>query len=82
MQNIFGKDVIVKLDIFHAVQRVTRSMSKKYALFYTCMNDLRMIFRHPTDIWKKRTMKTPDSAQIVNSFTAKWRDAKQNGHLF
>ena len=29
---IFGNDTIVKLDVFHAVQRVTRAMSKRHLL--------------------------------------------------
>ena len=82
LQAIFGEDVIVKLDLFHAVQRVTRVMSKKHALFHTCMQDLRMIFREPTDIWEKRTMKTPSSVQIesnLNNFLTKWKLAEVNG---
>ena len=33
LQKVFGIDIAVKLDLFHAVQQITRSMSKRHALF-------------------------------------------------
>ena len=56
IQNIFGTNTVVKLAVFHTVQRITRTMSKRHAFFYVCMHDLRMVFRHPADVGKKRTM--------------------------
>lgn len=44
LQEIFGKDILVKLDVFHAVQRITRAMSKRHILFYACIHDLRIVF--------------------------------------
>lgn len=83
LQQIYGNNIIVKLDVFHAVQRVTRAMSKRHSLFYTCIHDLRMIFRYPTDICKKRTMNTPNTALILKNlddFILKWKNAEHNDH--
>ncbi len=82
LQQIYGTNVVVKLDMFHAVQRVSRAMSKKHLLFHTCIHDFRMIFRDPTDICKKRTMSTPDAAEIMknmDNFVVKWKNAEYNG---
>ena len=37
LTNIMGTNVLVKLDLFHAVQRITRTISKKHPYFYQCM---------------------------------------------
>ena len=62
---MFGSRTVVKLDIFHAVQRITKAMSKRHSLYHVCVNDLRMVFRSPTDMGKRRTMTTPDIPQLL-----------------
>jgi hypothetical protein len=42
---VFGANITIKLDLFHAVQRVTKKMPKRHPFYYMCMNDLRLIFR-------------------------------------
>lgn len=82
LKQMFGNDTIVKLDVFHAVQRVTRAMSKKHALFHTCAHDLRLVFRCKTDIGKKRTMNTPNLTVLLSNmdnFISKWENAEYNG---
>ena len=82
LQQIFGADTIVKLDTFHAVQRITRAMSKRHPFFYSCMSDLRMVFRLPTDIGNKRTMNSPDNNVMLTNletFVQKWKDAEHDG---
>lgn len=59
LQQIFGEDAVVSLDIFHAVQRVTRKLSKRHPFFFECMNDFKTVFCSPTDIGKKRKQSTP-----------------------
>ena len=71
----------MKLDIFHAIQRITRAVSRNHALFHVCMNDFRMVFRHRTDIGPKRTMTTPSSTVMlanIDNFVRKWETAEQN----
>lgn len=82
LHEVFGNDTLVKLDVFHAVQRITRAMSKRHAFFHSCMHDVRMLFRNPTDIGKKRTMSTPDSTLMLSNldnFVLKWKNVEHNG---
>ena len=79
LQQIFGTHTAVKLDVFHAVQRITRAMSKKHTFYYECIKDLRMVFRYPVDIGTKRTMETPEPSHILSNldnFVAKWKNLK------
>ena len=39
LKEIFGNDVLVKLDIFHAVQRISRSMTKQHTLYLSCIQN-------------------------------------------
>ena len=64
LKEIFGNDVLVKLDLFHAIQRITRSMSKQHTLFLSCVHDFKMSLRNSVDLGKRRTMNTPDSGAI------------------
>ena len=78
LKEIFGNDVLVKLDLFHAVQRITRSMSKHHPLFMSCVHDFRMSLRDPVDLGKRRTMHTPDIAVInrnIEQFMSVWSRA-------
>ena len=73
LQEIFGNDVLVKLDLFHAIQRITRSMSKHHTLFMSCVHDFKMSLRNPVDLGKRRTMHTPDSTVInIDRFMSAW----------
>ena len=65
LKAIFGNEIIVKLDLFHAVQRVTRVLSKKHILFLPCVNDFKMVFRELGDIGVSRKSATPDSGQML-----------------
>ncbi len=72
---IMGSNILVKLDLFHAVQRITRTISKKHPYFYQCMTDLKLVFRQPDDIGSIRRLSTPDPNVIssnLDSFVRKW----------
>ena len=45
LQSTFGESTCVELDIFHAVKRVTGSMSKRHPYFYAAVQDLQLVFR-------------------------------------
>ena len=47
---VFGANITVKLDLFHAMQRLTKKMPKCHPFYYMCMNDLRLVFRQSTDL--------------------------------
>ena len=75
LKSIFGNETKVKLDIFHGVQRITRKIPKRHPFFLDCMRDLKMVFRAPTDIGKKRAKDTPDPHTLIesiNNFVKKW----------
>ena len=80
---IFGENIMVKLDTFHAVQRITRALSKKHTLFYPCINDFKMVFRVPSDIGKTRQKTSPSSSELfsnIENFMTKWLDAEYDGN--
>ena len=52
LKQIFVDSTIVKIDIFHAIQRIVRKIPKRHPYFYECMSDLKMVFHSPTDIGK------------------------------
>ena len=77
LQDLFGSDVTVCLDIFHAVQRVSRTLPKKHKLFHQCINDLRFVFRTDGDIGLKRCKATPlpnEMLSNIENFVKKWKN--------
>ena len=52
VQLIFGQDTRVFLDIFHAAQRITKTISKRHPLCQSIMKDIKLLFRDPSDIGK------------------------------
>jgi hypothetical protein len=82
LQDIFGRDTFICLDLFHAVQRIIKSMPKKHPLYIHCKRDVSMIFRDPMDRGCKREMATPDSNIMLKNlydFIKKWEGAEFNG---
>ena len=83
LQSVFGTDLLVKLDIFHAVQRITAKIPKKHPFHWKCIQDLRMIFRDPTDHGEIRTKSTPDPETLLKNahlFIKKWSNVEDNGN--
>ena len=82
LKAIFGNEINVKLDLFHAVQRVTRVLSKRHILFLPCLNDFKMVFRELHDISSSRSSATPDSKQMLSNlenFVTKWENSEHDG---
>lgn len=78
----FGNEINVKLDLFHAVQRVTRVLSKRHILFLPCLKDFKMVFRELDDISLSRNSPTPDSSQLLanlENFVTKWKNSEHDG---
>ncbi len=77
----FGSTVKVKLDLFHAVQRITRTLAKCHSLFYQCVSELRIVFRQDGDICEERKFDTPPPEVIernLDEFLKKWKDAQDH----
>ena len=75
LTTIMGSNVLVKLDLFHAVQRITKTISKKHPYFHQCIADLKLTFRQPNDLGMIRKLSTPDPNVInanLDHFVSKW----------
>lgn len=82
LQSVFGNSTKVYLDLFHAVQRVTRILSKKHPLYSKCVNDFRLIFRAAGDNGIKRHFPTPSPKVLIENadkFVAKWSTIQHDG---
>ena len=75
LNNTLGEHVKVKLDLFHAVKRVSSAISKKHPYFYQALQDFRLVFRKSGDngvIRKQTTPSPPSLLKNLQSFTSKW----------
>lgn len=84
LKEVFGENLEVKLDLFHAVQRITKKIPKRGKKGSTVkmirrrmINDLTMVFRNPSDLGSYRTMNTPSAGKMfeqLDDFLSKWKD--------
>ena len=77
LSSTFGNEIKIKLDLFHAVQRITKAVSKRNPHFYSFVQDLRLVFRKQGDCGPTRTKATPSPAIISSNldvFCAKWAE--------
>ena len=75
LQEEFGNDLLVKLDLFHALQRITSKMPKRHSFYGACISDLRVVFRARGDLGIRRTKTTPRENELLSNldaFTKKW----------
>ncbi len=82
LQAIFGQHLKVYLDVFHAVQRITRKIPKRHPYHAECMRALRLVFRQPSDQGNHRTMTTPPIDQLKQqllNFKSTWEHVSCNG---
>lgn len=82
LQEVFGNDLCVRLDIFHAVKRISDKIPKRHPLRLDCMKDLSVVFRDPLDRGECRMMETPSPSILVEqleSFCGKWEKAEYSG---
>lgn len=82
LQEIFGTQLKVYLDLFCAVKRISSTISKKHPLYYECIKQLTLVFHDPTDQGEMRTRPTPSSEvmlQQLQSYEQKWKETEING---
>lgn len=82
LHEVFGLNCKVKLDIFHAVQRVVQKISKKHPFHSQCAKDFGQIFREEGDNGNKRTKPTPSSTKITSNlktFLSRWESVVHYG---
>lgn len=75
IQEVMG-EVPVKLDLFHAVQRVTNVVPKGTEFSKTFCKEFSLIFRQDGDLGESRKLKTPDPMIInrnMDYFSERWK---------
>lgn len=81
LQEVVGSDLAVKLDLFHAFQRISTKISKRHPFYSKCLQDLRLMFRDPSDLGETRTKETPDQDTLLKNaemFLKKWENVQSN----
>ena len=81
LQEVFGSELAVKLDLFHALSRISTKISKRHPFYGRCLQDLRLIFRDTTDVGDTRTEKTPDPNTLLKNaelFLKKWANVESS----
>ena len=58
LQQVFGKQLVVHLDLFHAIKRLGEKIPKRHPLRSECLRDWKMVFRDPCDKGEKRHFQT------------------------
>jgi len=83
LNNIFP-EVPVKLDLFHAVQRLTSKIPKRTKYHAEILRSYSLVFRDPKDLGDQRMVNTPEPEilmQNLKKFEREWKDVKDdNGH--
>ena len=82
LQSVFGSQLSVYLDIFHAIQRISTKIPKRHPYRHECMKALRLVFRDPSDQGIQRTKMTPVPnilyQQMVH-FQRTWENVMSDG---
>ena len=71
--NMFGPQLRVCLDLFHAVQRISCKISKKHQFHHQCLQALRLVFRDPADQGLERSMNTP-APDVIESNILRFKE--------
>ena len=82
LKEVFGNQLKVKLDVFHAVQRITRVIPKRHPYHKECMQSLTFVFRQPSDHGIKRSKPTPTPLVLrrnLESFQKQWENISCDG---
>ena len=64
IKGILSQNISVKLDLFRAVQRITKTILKKHVHTSQCFQELSLVFRKDGDIGDKRLFSTPPPEQL------------------
>ena len=81
-ERIFGENIEVKLDLFHAIQRLTDTLPAKFKYRRKVSNALSMSFRQSDDMGAERTMDTADPQTITQKLDQTIEDLQNQGTFF
>ena len=79
LQKVFGEQLVVYLDIFHAVKRFGEKIPKHHPLRRQCLAEWQMVFRDHSDQGAKRQSSTPAPSVLesnLDTFLQCWKDAE------
>ena len=82
LHSIFGPNVHAYVDIFHAAQKKTKTITKRHPLCKLVMKDMQMLFRDPRDRGHQRNSPIPSIDVLLKNldfFCTKWGEAEVNG---
>ena len=82
LKQVFGTEVSVCLDVFHAVKQISDKIPKRHPLRHDCMKDLSVVFRDPSNRGEFRLMDTPSPAILaaqLESFLQNWEKVEYSG---
>jgi len=85
ISNLFGPNVSVKLDLFHAIQRITKTIPKKHVHASQFLKELRLIFRRNGDCGEKRLLSMPSTQQLIKNldkFITEWKKRDRETTIF
>ena len=83
LKDIFGPNVLIKLDLFHGIQRIVKKIPKQSGtavvkrLRKQLIKDLRLCFRKSSDLGDERKENTPSptvTESNIQQFILKWKD--------
>ena len=83
IKDIFGRNVLIKLDLFHGIQRIVKKVPKHSGsamikrLRKQLMKDLRLCFRKSSDVGDERKENTPPptvTESNIGKFLVKWKN--------
>ena len=77
IQQDFGSEMEVKLDLFHAVERVVRCIPKRHPFAYCCCQAFRLVVQDPSDSGESHVLPTPSKDVILENiakFLNTWKD--------
>ena len=77
--SVFGVNILVKLDVFHAVQRLTKCISKKYPNKQFIASNLGLFVRQSDDQGHIRLKNTADEEEMEANLTSIVRDLNASG---
>ena len=83
IQEVMG-EIPVKLDLFHAVQRVTNVVPKGTEFSKTICKEFSLVFRQDGDLGESRMLNTPEPAIInrnLDSFCERWQTVLASGEF-
>ena len=82
LQDIFSTNADIKLDVFHAIQRITRKLPKRHPFFQACKDDLKLLVRDRSDSGQQRKQDTTSPKHMMENlehFEEKWTLCNKDG---